>query len=75
MVFIDLEKVYDRVTIDVLRWALMKKSVPKMYINLIQDMYEGSSTSVESMCGITEDFNIGVGVPQGSSLSTYFFCV
>jgi len=33
-----------------------------MYINLIQDMYEGLSSSVKSMCGATKDFNVGVGV-------------
>jgi len=32
-------------------------------------MYKGSSTTVKSMCGITEDFNVGVGVHQGLALS------
>ena len=50
MVFIDLEKAYDRVPREVLKWALMRKEVPKKYINLIQDMYDSSSTSVKSMC-------------------------
>jgi len=27
----------------------MKKEIPKIYVNVIQDMYEGSSTSVKSM--------------------------
>ena len=49
MVFIDLEKAYDRVPREVLKWALMRKEVPKAYINLIQDMYDSSSTSVKSM--------------------------
>jgi len=75
MVFIDLEKAYDRVPREVLRWALMRKNVPKMYVNLIQDMYEGSSTSVKSRCGISEGFSIGVGVHQGSALSPYLFSV
>lgn len=44
----------------------MKKSGPKMYINLIKNnMYEGSNTSINSLCGVIEDFiNVGVGVPQ-----------
>jgi len=73
MVFVDLEKGYDRVPREVMKWALMKKEVPKMYINLIQDMHEGSSTSVKSMCGVTEDFNVVVGVRQESALSPYNF--
>jgi len=35
MVFIDLKKAYGRVPKEVLKWASMKKEVPKMYINLI----------------------------------------
>jgi len=42
----------------------MIKEVQKMYKNLIQNMYEGSNTSVKSLCGVTEDFNVGVGVYQ-----------
>jgi len=34
-VFIDLEKVYNRVPKEVLKMALMRKVVPNMYINLI----------------------------------------
>lgn len=40
-----------------------------MYINLFQYMCEGSNTSAKSVCGGTEDFNIEVGVYQGSALS------
>jgi hypothetical protein len=38
-------------------------------------MYEGSRTSVKSLCGVTEDLNVGVGVHQGSALSPYMFSV
>jgi hypothetical protein len=38
----------------------MRKGIPKIYIDLIQDMYEGSRTSVKILCGITEDFNVWV---------------
>ena len=34
MVFIDLEKAYDRVPRDVLWWALKKKAVPLKYVIL-----------------------------------------
>jgi len=40
---------------------------------LIQGLYEGPNTSVESMCRVTENFNVGVGVHQGSVLSCYLF--
>ena len=48
MVFIDLEKVYDRVPRDLIWWVLTKKNVPRGYIEIIKDMYEGAVTSVRT---------------------------
>ncbi|KAL4126447.1 hypothetical protein QTP88_010669 [Uroleucon formosanum] len=69
------KKAYDRVPREVLKWVLMRQDVPKTYINLTQDMYDSSSISVRSMSGVTEDFKVGVGVHQGSVLSSYLFSV
>ena len=42
MVFIDLEKVFNKVPKEVLWWTLMKKRVPIKYIDIIKDMYNGA---------------------------------
>jgi len=53
----------------------MRKGVPKTFINLVEDTYEGSCTSVKSMCEETENFRVRVGVHQESTLSPYLFSV
>ena len=46
MVFIDLEKAYDKIPQNVMWWALEKHKVPAKYITLIKDMYDNVVTSV-----------------------------
>ena len=40
MVFVDLEKAYDRVHKELIWWSLRKKRVLEAYIKIIQYMYE-----------------------------------
>jgi len=75
MVFIDLEKAYDRIPRNVMWWALEKKQVPTKYVNLIKDMYEGVETSIKICDGMTKAFPIKIGLHQGSSLSPYLFAL
>ncbi|KAL6538155.1 hypothetical protein OROGR_012143 [Orobanche gracilis] len=75
MIFIDLEKTYDKVPREILWWALMRKGISKKYIDIIKDMYEGASTSVRTGVGKTEEFPIQIGVHQGSALSPFLFAI
>lgn len=73
MVFVDLEKAYDRVPRKVLWWAMREKGMPEKYVRLIQSMYDRASTHVRSEAGVTDKFNVAVGLHQGSALSPYLF--
>ena len=46
MVFIDLEKAYDKIPSNVMWWALDKHKVPSKYVTFVKDMYNNVVTSV-----------------------------
>ena len=73
LVFIDLEKAYDRVPRQEVWRCLREKNVSEKYIRVIKDMYRGATTQVRSVVGTTEKFDVQVGLHQGSTLSPYIF--
>jgi hypothetical protein len=75
MVFIDLEKAYDKVTRNVMWWALQKHKISTKYITLIKGMHDNVVTSVRTSDGDTNDIPINIGLHQGSALSTYLFAL
>ena len=44
-------------------------------MRIVQDMYKGSVTSVRCAVGMTEGFQIQVGLHQGSALSPFLFAM
>jgi ubiquinone/menaquinone biosynthesis C-methylase UbiE len=62
MVLIDLEKAYDKVTRNIIWWALQKHKVSTKYITLIKDMYDNIVTSVRTSDRDTNDFPINIGL-------------
>jgi hypothetical protein len=66
MIFIDLEKVYDKVTKNAMWWALQKHKISSNYIILIKDMYDNVVTSVRISDGDTNDFSINIVLHQWS---------
>ena len=74
-VFVNLEKAYDGVLQEEL-WCCMRKSgIVEKYVQLVQDMYEGSETVVRYAVETTESFKVKVGLHQGSALSPFLCAV
>ncbi|KAK3510844.1 hypothetical protein QTP70_022787 [Hemibagrus guttatus] len=74
-VFVDLEKAYDRVPREELWYCMRKLGVAGKYVRVVQDMYERSRTVVRCAVGQTEEFNVEVGLHQGSALSPFLFAI
>ena len=64
MVFVDLEKAFDRIPRYLIWWCLRKKGVPEEYVHIVQDMYRSCKTQVVTHEGETEYFPIEVGLHQ-----------
>jgi Reverse transcriptase (RNA-dependent DNA polymerase) len=73
MIFIDLEKAYDKIPRNIIWWALERKLVPTKYITLIKNMYTNVMTCVRACDGESDAFSIKIGLHQGSTLSQYIF--
>ena len=74
-VFMDLEKAYDRNPREELWYCMRKSKIVEKYVQLVQDMYEGSETVVRCAVGTTESFNVKIELPQSSALSPLLFSV
>ena len=54
---------------------MRKSEIEENYMQLVQDMYEGSETVVRCAVETTESFKVKVGLHQGSALSPFLFAV
>ena len=75
MAFIDHQKAFDRVPKKVIWWALRKLGVDEWIVRLIQGMYSNARSHVRVCEGYSEEFEVKVGVHQGSVLSPLLFII
>jgi len=69
--FVDLEKAFDRVPREVIRWALRKLGVEEWLVSAVMSMYTGAKTVVRTLYGNSSSFEVKVGMHQGSALKPY----
>ena len=67
--FVDLGKAYDKVPIEELWYCMIKSGLAEKYVRTVQDMYDDSTTAVRCAVGVTEGFEVKVGLHQGSASS------
>jgi Reverse transcriptase (RNA-dependent DNA polymerase) len=67
MIFIDLEKTYDKISRNIMWWALKRKLVPIKY------MYTNNVNWIRTCDGESDTFPIKIRLHQGSVLSSYIF--
>ena len=71
--FVDLEKAFDRVPREVVRWALPKLGVDEWLIHTVMALYTEACTVIRTYVGLSESFKVKVGLYQGSVLSPLLF--
>lgn len=71
--FVDLEKAFDRVPRDVVWWAMRKLGVEEWLVKVVQSMYHNVRSRVRVNGEFSDEFEVKVGVHQGSVLSPLLF--
>ena len=75
MALVDLEKAFDRVPRKVIWWASRKLGVEEWIVRFIQEMYANARSRVHAGQGFSKEFEVKVGVHQGSVLSPLLFII
>ena len=75
MCFVDIEKAFDRVPRKVMEWAMRKKSLSEVQVRAVMSLYNDAKTRVMVGSAYSEEFEVKVGVHQGSVLSPLLFTI
>ena len=59
----------------VLHSFMRKSGLAEKYVRIVQDMYDDSTTAVRCAVGLTEGFEVKVGLHPGSALSPCLFAM
>ena len=73
--FLDLAKAFDTISHDLFVKGLERLGVPSQFIRVVEDLYDGATTSFATVNGETRQIRINQGVKQGDPLSPILFNV
>src|SRR6266540_1289955 len=71
----DLSKVYDRVDLIILRKAMERVKIPTSCINFILDFFTCRKNTVLTKGGLSDYYNIKIGIDQGEVISPLLWCI
>jgi len=72
---VDLEKAFDRVLREVIRWAMHKLGDEEWLVLAVISVYTGAKSVVRTVYGNSNGFEVKVGMHQGSALSPLLFMI
>ena len=53
---------------------MRKKGIPDVMVRSVMRLYKGAKTRVKVVSELSEEFEVKVGMHQGSMLSPFLFC-
>ena len=74
-VSVDLKKAYEKVTREEFWYCLRTSGLVEKYVRIVQYMHDDSPTAVRCAVGVTEGFEVKVGLHQVSALSPCLFAM
>ena len=69
------EKAYHKVPREEVWYFTSTSGLASKYVRIVQDMYDDSTTAVRCAIGVTEGFEVKVGLHQGSALRPCLFAM
>ena len=73
--FLDLQKAFDRVPMNVVEWAMGKKGMQEALVAAVISLYKEARTKVTVETHLSKELEVNVGVHQGSVLSPLLFAI